>query len=31
MIDPKLIDILACPACQQKVELAEEKIVCKEG
>ena len=28
MIDPELIDILACPACQQKVGLEENTIIC---
>ena len=28
MIDPELLAILACPACQGDVELKEEKIVC---
>ncbi len=28
MIDPKLLEILACPACQADVVLKDEKIVC---
>lgn len=28
MIDPKLLAILACPACQGEVELKDNKIVC---
>ena len=28
MIDKKLLEILACPACRADVELKEEKIVC---
>jgi uncharacterized protein len=28
MIDPKLLEILACPACQGDVTLKDEKIVC---
>ncbi|MFH1478363.1 MAG: Trm112 family protein [Candidatus Omnitrophota bacterium] len=28
MIDKKLLDILACPACKTGVELKEDKIYC---
>jgi len=28
MIDKKLLDILACPACKSDVKLEGEKIVC---
>ena len=28
MIDKKLLEILACPACQGDVVLKDEKIVC---
>ncbi|MDP8265071.1 MAG: Trm112 family protein [Candidatus Aceula lacicola] len=28
MIDQKLLEILVCPACQGKLALEEEKIVC---
>ena len=28
MIDKKLLDILACPACKGDVELRDNKIVC---
>ena len=28
MIDSKLLDILACPACQAEVQLKDNKIVC---
>ena len=28
MIDPKLLEILACPACGGDVSLKSEKIVC---
>ena len=28
MIDPKLLEILACPACGGEVELKEQKILC---
>ena len=28
MIDKKLLEILACPACQGNVELKDQKIVC---
>ena len=28
MIDKKLLDILACPACKSAVKLQEGKIVC---
>lgn len=28
MIDEKLLEILACPACKAPVELQNEKIVC---
>ena len=28
MIDKKLLDILACPACQGDVEFIQDKIVC---
>lgn len=28
MIDDKLLEILACPACKNAVRLAGEKIVC---
>ena len=31
MIDKELLDILACPACKQDVELKDNKIVCKKG
>ncbi len=30
MIDEKLMEILACPACKGPVELEEEWIVCQE-
>ena len=29
MIDPELLDILACPDCKSDVELQDNKIVCK--
>lgn len=29
MIDKKLLDILACPACKSGVRLENEKIVCE--
>jgi uncharacterized protein YbaR (Trm112 family) len=29
VIDKKLLDILACPACKGDVELREDKIICK--
>ena len=29
MIDKKLLDVLACPACQGDVELKDNKIVCR--
>ncbi|MCM8790313.1 MAG: Trm112 family protein [Candidatus Omnitrophica bacterium] len=28
MIDKKLLDILACPACKSKVKLEADRIVC---
>ena len=28
MIDPKLLEILACPACKTEVRLEGERIVC---
>ena len=28
MIDPKLLEILACPACKTRVVLKEDRIVC---
>jgi len=28
MIDPKLLEILVCPACKTKVELRQERLVC---
>ncbi len=28
MIDPKLLEILACPACGGELELKDDKIVC---
>ena len=28
MIDPKLLEILACPACGGEVEFKDDKIVC---
>ncbi len=28
MIDPKLLEILACPACGGEVELEDKQIVC---
>lgn len=28
-LDPELLSILACPACRQPVELAEDWLVCK--
>ena len=28
MIDPKLLEILACPACKNEVKLEGERIVC---
>jgi uncharacterized protein YbaR (Trm112 family) len=28
MIDPKLLEILACPACSGEVDLRDQKIVC---
>jgi len=28
MIDKKLLEILACPACRGDVELKDEKIIC---
>ena len=28
MIDEKLLDLLACPACQGDVKLQDNKIVC---
>ena len=30
MIDKKLLDLLACPACKGKVGLEQEKIVCRQ-
>ncbi len=30
MIDEKLMEILACPACKGPVKLQEERIVCQE-
>ena len=30
MIDKKLLEILACPACKGKVKIEEEKIVCRQ-
>ncbi len=29
MIDKELLEILACPACKQDVELKDNEIVCK--
>jgi len=29
MIDKKLLEILACPACKGDVQLKENKLVCK--
>lgn len=29
MIDKELLEILACPACREPVELAGDKLVCK--
>lgn len=29
MIDKKLLEILACPACKSDVQLCENKIICK--
>ncbi len=29
MIDPELLDILACPDCKGDVEFRDNKIVCK--
>ena len=29
MIDKKLLDVLACPACKGDVELKDNKIVCR--
>ena len=28
MIDPRLLEILACPDCKAEVKLEDEKIVC---
>ncbi len=28
MIDPKLLEILACPACKTEVKLEGERLVC---
>jgi uncharacterized protein YbaR (Trm112 family) len=28
MIDPKLLEILACPACKTAVKLEDERLVC---
>jgi uncharacterized protein YbaR (Trm112 family) len=28
MIDPKLLEILACPACKTEVKLHDERLVC---
>lgn len=28
MLDPKLLDILACPACKTAVKLEHEKLAC---
>ncbi len=28
MIDPKLLEILACPACKTEVKLSEDRLVC---
>ena len=28
MINPKLLDILACPACKTKVVLQEARLIC---
>jgi len=30
MIDKKLLEILACPACKGEVGLEQEKIVCRQ-
>jgi uncharacterized protein YbaR (Trm112 family) len=27
-VDPALLEILACPKCKARVELAEERLVC---
>lgn len=29
MIDPELLDILACPDCKSDVEFKDDKIICK--
>lgn len=29
-VDPKIVEILACPACRGEVELKDNKIVCRE-
>ena len=28
MIDPKLLEILACPVCKTEVKLQEDRLVC---
>ncbi len=28
MIDPRLLDVLACPACKTKVTLTGDRLVC---
>lgn len=28
MIDPQLLEILACPACKEAVRLEQDKLVC---
>ena len=28
MIDPQLLEILACPACKTKVQLEQERLIC---
>jgi len=29
MIDPELLDVLACPDCKSDVEFRDNKIICK--
>ena len=30
MLDDKLLEVLACPFCKEKVDLKEDKLVCDE-
>ena len=29
MLDDKLLEVLACPLCKEKVQLEEDKLVCQ--